>query len=165
MWHSPNVVLPQEGEVSSFFDRMKSGITEKAAEASIRSREAIETQQVRAKIGELEGQKRRVFSEVGEAVYQMYRTGSLDQEALAQQCEPIAAIEAQIQEKERELEEIRRRAEAAIAEQRGATATSAEQRDAPSATETPTAAGGFCSNCGAPLAGARFCPECGTRAG
>jgi rubrerythrin len=145
--------------MASFFDRMKSGITEKAAEASIRSREALETQQVRAKIGELEGQKRKIFSEIGEAAYTMYSTSSFDQEALAQRCEPITAIEAQIREKERELEEVRRRAEAAIAEQRGASASTA-----PASAPTPGGSG-LCSNCGASLGGARFCPECGTRAG
>jgi hypothetical protein len=150
--------------MASFFDKLKSGITEKAAEASIRSREAIESQQVRGKIGELENQKKRIFSEMGEAVYTMYKSGSFDQEALAQQCEAVTAVDAQIQEREVELEEIRRRAEAAIAEQR-TTAAPGAQAYTPPAPAPTSAAGELCSNCGAALGGAKFCPECGTRAG
>jgi membrane protease subunit (stomatin/prohibitin family) len=151
--------------MASFFDKLKSGITEKAAEASIRSREAIESQQVRGKIGELENQKKRVFSEIGEAVFTMYKSGTFDQESLAQQCEAVTGIDAQIQEREREMEEIRRRAEAAIAEQRGPASQAAPGAAPPAPAPGPAPASStFCSNCGAPLGGARFCPECGTRA-
>ncbi len=143
--------------MAGFFDKMRSGITEKAMEATIRSREAIESQQVKGKIGELEGQKKKAFMEIGEAVYAMHGTGSFDPEALTPQFESISAIDAQIREKEQELEEIHRKAEAAIAEQKAA---------AGSAAPGPaTGKAGFCPNCGAATAGARFCPECGTKVG
>jgi hypothetical protein len=151
--------------MASFFDKLKSGITEKAAEASIRSREVLETQQVKGKIGELENQKRKIFSEIGEGVYTMYRSGGFDQEALSPQCEAITAIDAQIQERERELEEIRSRAEASIAEQRTATTPAGQPYSSPAPSSQPSATTGVCSNCGAALGGAKFCPECGARAG
>ncbi len=140
-----------------FFDKMKSTITEKGMEATIRAKEAVETQQAKGKIGELEGQKKKVLFEIGEAVYAMYQASSFDQETLSAQCQVIVGLEAQIKEKEAELEEIHKRAEAAIAEQKATSAAGA------------AAAGGgpaaFCPNCGTATQGAKFCPNCGSKIG
>ncbi len=141
--------------MAGFFDKVKSGITSTAMEATIRSKEAIESQQVKLKIGELNGQRQKVLAEVGEAVLEMHRNGTFDQGALGEQCLAAIAIEEQITEKEAELEAIHQRAEAALAEQRAAAG-------APGAAPG-AAGGGFCASCGTPLKGAKFCPNCGTR--
>ncbi len=101
-----------------FFDKVKSGISEKAVEATIRSKEAIDTQQVKGKISDLENQKKKIFLEIGQAVYTMFQSSAFDQDALAQPCQAVGSLDVQIREKEQELEEIHRKAEAALAEQR-----------------------------------------------
>ena len=141
-----------------FFDKMKSTITEKGMEATIRAREAVETQQVKGKIGDLEGQKKKILSEIGEAVYAMYQSGSFDQEALFQRCQVISGLDAQIREKEAELEEIHRRAEAQIAEQKLSAA-------AGGAGSAPAGGAAFCPSCGSATQGAKFCPNCGAKIG
>lgn len=134
-----------------FFDKMKAGVGEKVLEASIRSKEALETQQIKGKIGDLQGQKRAAMAEIGSVVYAMYGSGAFDQEALSRQCETIVAIDSQIKEKEAELEEVHRRAEESLAEQR---------RGEQARPATPTA----CPNCGTPIEGApKFCPNCGNK--
>jgi transposase len=143
-----------------FFDNLKSGITDKAMEATTRSKEAFESQQVKAKIGDLEGQKRRVLTEIGEAVLAMYKNSAFDQEALTMQCQTVTAVEDQIKEKEAELEAVHQRAEASIAEQHSAAMGSAS-----GAAARAAAGSGFCASCGASLNGAKFCPSCGTKAG
>jgi hypothetical protein len=146
-----------------FFDKMKTGITEKAMEASVRSKEAIESQQVKGKIGDLEGQKRKILQEIGEAVFTMYQSGNFDQEALSAQCQGIMPLEAQIKEREAELEEIHRKAEAAISEGRGAPAPSAAASSAPAPATAGAPGGAFCPNCGTATEGAKFCPNCGSK--
>ncbi len=104
------------------FDKMKSGITEKAMEASIRSKEAIEAQQVKSKMGDLENQKRKTFLELGEAVHLMILNSSLDEAALTAQSAAITALDAQVKEKERELEPIHKAADQQVAELKSADA-------------------------------------------
>lgn len=140
-----------------FFDKMKSTISEKGMEATIRAREAVEAQQINSKIGELENQKKKALLEIGEAVYAMYQSSAFDQETLGQRCEAIAGIDGQIREKQAELEEVHRRAEAQIAEHKASVAAAA------AGAGSPTAGAAFCPNCGTATQGAKFCPSCGTK--
>lgn len=139
-----------------FFDKMKSTITEMGMEASIRGKEALDTQQVKSKIGELENQKKATLLTIGDAVVTMYKNSEFDQEVLTQHCQTIGALEAQIKEKEAEIEALHQRAETALAEQKAAALAGAAQAGA--------AGGTFCGKCGAALKGARFCPNCGAKA-
>jgi len=141
-----------------FFDKMKSTISEKGMEATIRAREAVEAQQINSKIGDLENQKKKALLEIGEAVYAMYQSSAFDQEALGQKCEAISGIDGQIREKQAELEEVHRRAEAQIAEHKASVAA-AGAASSGSATTGAT----FCPNCGTATQGAKFCPSCGTK--
>lgn len=127
-----------------FFDKVKEGIDKGVATAGVKSKELIETQQVRSKIGELEGQKKAALEELGSLVYGMAQNDSFEPEPIKSRADAITAINGQIAEKEEELRQIRLRAEAALGGK---------------------PAGPVVCECGTTLAeGAKFCPNCGKRA-
>ncbi len=127
-----------------FFDKVKEGIDKGVATAGAKSKELIETQQVRSKIGELEGQKRAALEELGSLVYEMAQKDSFEPAAIKSRADAITALAGQIAEQEEELRQIRLRAEAAL---------------------SGKPAGPVVCECGTTLAeGAKFCPNCGKKA-
>lgn len=134
-----------------FFDKVKESLDKGVTAASIRSKELLETQQVKSKLGALQDQRKAALEELGTTVYGMVGSGGLDEASLRERCEAIASLDAQIAEKEEALRQIHARAEEALGK--------------PGVAAAP-AGGGFCSGCGTQLAeGAKFCPGCGQKVG
>jgi hypothetical protein len=126
-----------------FFDKVKEGIDKGVSTASAKSKELIETQQVKAKIGELEDQKRAALEDLGSLVYRMVQNDSFEPDPIKSKAEAITALGAQIAEKEEDLRQIRVRSEASPAGK---------------------PVGLVVCECGTTLAeGAKFCPNCGKK--
>ncbi len=139
--------------MAGFFDKVKESLDKGVTAASVRSKEMLETQQVKSKLGGFQDQKRSALEVLGKEVYDMMAVGGLDPEPLRARVEEITSLDQQIAEKEQELEQIRVRAEEAL--KGGGAAASAA---------APAAGTKFCPSCGGQVAGgAKFCPGCGSK--
>ncbi len=146
-----------------FFDKLKDSLDKGVTAASIRSKELLETQQVKSRIGALQDQRRSALEQLGGAVYEMMLSGNIDQEPLRARVEEIAGLEREIAEKEDELRQIHIRAEEALKGVSPAAPASAQPSE-PAPTQAPPAAGKTCANCGAQISeAAKFCPSCGSK--
>jgi hypothetical protein len=153
--------------MAGFFDRVRESLDKGVTAPSVRSKELLETQQVRSKIGALQDQRRSNLEELGKAVFEMMVAGNLDEIALRAKVEEIVAIDKEIAEKEDELTQIRLRAEEAL---KGDTTPSpaptaqtfVEQTAQPETEAAPATKS--CANCGAQISeAAKFCPSCGSK--
>ena len=150
-----------------FFDKVKESLDKGVTAASVRSKELLETQQVKSKIGALQDQRRSALEELGKSVFDMMVAGTLDQESLRAKVEAISDLDRQIAEKEEELRQIHLRAEEALAGISSSTATPGSspspQSAARSAAEESSATK-TCASCGSQISGAaKFCPSCGSK--
>lgn len=143
--------------MAGFFDKVKESLDKGVTAASVKSKEMLETQQVKSKLGGFQDQKRAALETLGKEVYDMMVAGGLDPEPLRARVEEITSLDQQIAEKEQELEHIRMRAEEALKGGAGAA-------PAPAPTAAPAAGTKFCPSCGGQVAGgAKFCPGCGSK--
>jgi len=157
--------------MSGIFDRIRSGAGRTALEADKLRRIAS----VQSVIKSLKEEINQAFYRAGYVAFDTYRAGRITQPELRKACEHIAALQAQIAAREREIEAIR--SEAYVEPTRGprygymcpnghgelpAGAQFCSVCGAQAIHVPPPATGTFCPACGTALVpGARFCPACG----
>lgn len=150
-----------------FFDKVRESLDKGVTAASVRSKEMLETQQVKSKIGALQDQKRSGLEELGKTVFDMMVTDNLDENALRPMVEEIMALDKQIAEKEEDLKQIRLRAEEALRGETASSPASTAQSFAGQAPQPPAEAAPAtksCTNCGSQISlAAKFCPSCGSK--
>jgi NADH pyrophosphatase NudC (nudix superfamily) len=129
-----------------FFETVKRGIERSVSTVSVKSKEMLETTQLRSQVKTLEEEKQRALEELGSVVYTLYGQGKLEAEAerVKTKCASLAALDQKIRKKEDEVRQVQQRAQGALG-------------------RSSSAAVGMCS-CGASiLAGAKFCRGCGRK--
>ncbi len=125
--------------MANLFDRVKSGLDKGLAAVSVKSQEMLEVTKIKSQIGNLNGQMSDLQQKLGETVYQMYLQDSFDQSGIQEQCESIKTLEAQIGEKEAELQVVRVKAAEAMGKR-------------------------FCDSCKTEIEdGVKFCGNCGRK--
>lgn len=168
--------------MADLFDKLRKGLDKGIAAVGAKSKEVLETSQLRSQIRGLEEEKRNRLEELGNIVYTMVSRGTLDQERLQEKCCSIAAIDKAIQEKEEQIRVIQIKTQEAIgrvglhpiakcscgadlfegAKFCGRCGQNVQEilKHAQEAAAAPSAG---CPRCGAPTRpGARFCGNCGS---
>ena len=128
--------------------------------------------QMEKKIADFKSQIQTATKQAGEQAIALVRAGTIaspdltafvDQITMAEQ--QIAAEEAAVAGKKKEIEAIKAEDEAAAATPAGE-APAVPPVPASQAPAAPAASARFCSGCGASIAGAgAFCPQCGAKQG
>jgi NADH pyrophosphatase NudC (nudix superfamily) len=167
--------------VPDFFEAVKRGLERGVATVSVKSKEMLETTQLRSQVKALQEDRQRGLTELGNIVYTLHLQGKLDAEVelVRGRCEALATLDQKIRDKEDEIRRIQLQAQKAL----GAVAASplaACDCGAPVYDGVKfcggcgknvedvlrrVQVGTKCSHCGAPLArDGRFCGGCGARA-
>lgn len=130
--------------MAEFLDKLKKGIDKGVTAVTVKSKEMLETTQLRSQLRDLQEQKRETVQELGNIVYTLFTQGTLDQEQVRvhEKCTAVGALDRKIREKEGEIRLVQLQAQQAL----GKSAT-------PPVTQC---------ECGADLyEGTRFCGGCG----
>ena len=128
--------------MADFLDKVKQGVGKGVTTVSVKSKEMLETSKLKSQIADIQKQKKESLEEFGNIVYTMHLKGAFDEERLDAKSAAIAALDEQIEQKEKEVIETRAKAQEALGKPR------------------PVA---VCS-CGAELyEGTKFCGKCGAR--
>jgi NADH pyrophosphatase NudC (nudix superfamily) len=130
--------------MAEFLDKLKKGIDKSVTTVTVKSKEMLETTQLRSQLRDLQEQKREKVEELGNIVYTLFTQGTLDegQARIHEKCTALVALDQKVREKEEEIRQVQFRAQQAL----GKSAT------------TPV---GQCE-CGADLyEGTKFCGGCG----
>ncbi len=167
--------------MDDFFETVKRGIEKGVASVGAKSREVLETSQLRSQIRALEDERKARLEELGNIAHVMCTRGSVDEARLREKSQGIAAIETSIREKEEQIRAIQVRAAEAlqgpVARRVGQCACGGDllegskfcgrcgRPSAPVAAGTEAAPGATaCARCDAPLIeGAKFCGGCGAQ--
>ena len=102
--------------MQEFFGKMREGISDKAKEATIRSKEALDSREIEGKLGELGKKKEVAIAGLGLAAHTMLVGNALDQAALSSLSAAIAAIEAEEKAAQQELADLHSDADKKVAE-------------------------------------------------
>jgi N-acetylglucosamine kinase-like BadF-type ATPase len=92
--------------MANLFDKVKKGIVKGVITVGVKSREILETQKFKGKIGKLQEQKKGALEEIGNIVYTMFCEASFDEERIKAKCETISGLNTQIKENEEQLKQI-----------------------------------------------------------
>ncbi|MGE5550479.1 MAG: zinc ribbon domain-containing protein [Bacteroidota bacterium] len=97
--------------MADFLDKVKQGIDKGVNVVSVRSKEALETARLKARIGSLADRKREALEELGGIMYALYQGNPAGVCGEAKgKCEELASLDAQIREMEEALKEVHREA-------------------------------------------------------
>ncbi len=126
--------------MADFLDKVKQGIDKGVNVVSVRSKEALETARLKSQLAGLADRRREVLTELGGLIYDGFLRDALALGDHARaKCDEIAALDAQIKEKEGELAQVHREASISLG--------------------VPV-----CASCGAELNEEdRFCRKCGAK--
>ena len=128
--------------MGDFFEKVKQGMGKGVTTVSVRSKEVLETTQIKSQISELQKRRSAALEELGNIVYTLFLKNEPDDERVRNRCTAIAELDRQIREKEDELRVIHAKAE----ERLGKAAAIAR------------------CGCGAEIqAGTKFCGKCGAK--
>ena len=130
--------------MSDFFDKVKKGIDKGVATVTVKSKEVLETTQLRSQVKNLQEEKQRGVEELGNIAYTLYVQGKLEVagERVRAKCSALAALDQKIRDKEEEIRRVQLKAQEALGK-----------------TSAPPL--GVCA-CGAPVyEGTNFCGGCG----
>lgn len=171
----------------SFFDSLKSKVSQAAEITVQKTGEVSETAKLKLKERDLASDINEVYAQIGRLIYKQYKEQTDETEEIAGKCldidkknaeiaeiaEKIAVIKANAEEQKAQRKAAAEQAKAAKAAAPAAEEKPAEE-PAPAAEEEPAAeeakpeeaAGRFCPDCGAAVAiDAAFCPKCGKKLG
>lgn len=94
--------------MAPFFGKVKQGIDKGYGMVSVKSKEIVEVTKLVSGIGALKEQKRKLFPELGQAMYSVFGVKSLDgDEKISQMCSEIAEFDNRINQKKEEIRRIR----------------------------------------------------------
>lgn len=130
--------------MADFFEKIKKGIDKSVTTVSVKSKEMLETTQLRSLIKTLQDEKRARLEELGNIVYTLFVQEKLDQEQqrIREKCEGVVGLDKRIREKEEEIIQVQQKAQEALG-------------------KSAAVAMASCS-CGATLyEGTKFCGSCG----
>lgn len=104
--------------MADFLEKLKKGVNDGAAIASIKSKNLIEITKLKNQISTLEGKKKDQIEELGAHYYRGYRSESLGTAevriTIKTVCEAIASIDASVREKEETIKIIQQEEEAMV---------------------------------------------------
>ena len=132
--------------MADFLDKLKRGIDKGVTTVTVKSKEALETTQLRSQVKDLQEEKQRGLEELGSIVYTLYVQGKLETEGerVRAKCATLAALDQKIRDKEDEIRQVQLKAQEALG-------------------RTPPPSLGVCV-CGAPVyEGTKFCGGCGKK--
>lgn len=131
--------------MSDFLESVRRGVERGITSVGAKSRELLETSELRSQARALDERRRAAIEELGNIAHVMLKRGALDEARLREKSEAIARLEAEIKDCEERIEAVHRRT-LAVMGQPGAAVV------------------GRCGCGAAVLEGARFCGSCGTKA-
>ena len=100
--------------MADLFQKVKQGIGKGVTTASVKSREVVETTKIKSQINRLQDQKKALLEELGSIVYTMSSKGNFDEERLKTKCSVIVGVDAQIRQKEEEMDQVHLKAQEAL---------------------------------------------------
>lgn len=130
--------------MADFLDKLKRGIDKGVTTVTVKSKEALETTQLRSQVKDLQEEKQRGLEELGNIVYTLYVQGKLETalERVRAKCATLVALDQKIRDKEDEIHRVQLKAQEALG-------------------KTAAAPLGVCA-CGAPIyESMNFCGGCG----
>jgi len=169
--------------VPDFFETVKHKIGKGVTTVSVKSKEVLDTTQLRSQVKTLQDEKQQGLEELGSITYTLFVQGKLEEgaERIRAKCEKVAALDQRIREKEEEIRRVHLKAQEALG---GGPKEALAVCDCgvpiyegikfcggcgKRAEEIVSQAQGSvarCAQCGATLAtGVRFCGNCGFKAG
>jgi NADH pyrophosphatase NudC (nudix superfamily) len=169
--------------VPDFFETVKQKIGKGVTTVSVKSKEVLETTQLRSQLKTLQDEKQQGLEELGSITYTLFVQGKLEEETerISSKCEKLAALDQRIREKEEEIRQVHMKAQEALGGSLKEALAICEcgapiyegikfcggcgkrVEEIVSQAQRSVAR---CAQCGAPLAtGVRFCGNCGFKAG
>lgn len=99
-----------------FFDKLRKGFDKGVTTVSVRSKEMLETTQLRTQVKTLQDERQRGLEELGSIVYTLHLQGKLNEglERVQAKCETVATLDQKIREKEAEIRQTHRKAQEAL---------------------------------------------------
>ena len=99
-----------------FLDRLKKGIDRGVTTVAVRSKELLETTQLRGQLGRLQEERQRSLEELGSVVYTLTSQDRLqaDLERVRAKCAAVTQIDTQIRATEDELRRVQTAASQAV---------------------------------------------------
>lgn len=132
--------------MAEFLDKLKRGIDKTVTTVTVRSKEILETSQLRSQVKSLQEEKQRALEELGNIVYTLYSQAKLEGggERIRANCAALAELDQKIRDKEGEIHQVQIKAQEALG-------------------RTMAASVGVC-DCGTPIyEGTKFCGGCGKK--
>jgi NADH pyrophosphatase NudC (nudix superfamily) len=133
--------------VADFLDKLKKGLDKGITTVSVKSKEVLETTQLRNRLTTLQKEKREGFAELGSIVYTSYLQGRLEETLMQMQdkCKPLAVLDEKIRETEADIAKVHMKAQQALGDE----STEGQGRcSCGAALRTDTK---FCGGCGKPV--------------
>lgn len=100
--------------MAELLDKLKKTIDQSITTVSVKSKEMLETTQLRSQIKALQQQKRERLEELGNIVYTMLGRGTLEQDRLQEKYRALAELDRRITEKEEQIKAIQQQAQEAM---------------------------------------------------
>ena len=130
--------------MGDFFSKVKEGFNKTTNYVSVKSSTLVESNKIKSEISQAGRQKKEIFSEIGEAVYEMKKAGNIEVMSLEEKLAAIFALDDRMVELNQQLEEVAKKEEEALKK--------SEEARKPK----------VCAGCASPLSpGAKFCLNCG----
>ncbi len=159
----------------SFLDRVTKAVGDAVDRGKKEVDQFMRIQKINGQIGDIEkkiaqfkGQIQQEKLKAGEIALDMVRAGTLASADIRAQLDQITGIEKQIAAEEAAIAEKKKEIEQIKAEGKGEGAPTAEPAAAappepPEQTPQPAPSSKFCPQCGTPSTGGSFCGSCGTK--
>lgn len=132
--------------MANFFEKMVAGIDKGVTSMKDGSKTLVDKARLNTQIQEIQKNKKTMFTNLGELVYNLQVSGVIDIEQCRGMCNEVTSFDAQIEQLQKQVEELEMR------------------KVAPTYTAPATVAGGVaCPNCSTVNEpGAKFCAGCGS---
>lgn len=92
-----------------FFDKVKQSLEQGVNTVSTKSKEMLDTAKVKLDLDAIKKKRKNALEDIGSAVCSMFANGNLDEAQLREKYQVVIGIDAQIKQKENELEQIQNR--------------------------------------------------------
>lgn len=133
--------------MADFFNKVKKGLNKGTTVLSVKSSTLIETNKLKSEISSLQKNKKELFTEIGQKIYELKKNDSEDTGVIEELVEKIEQIDTSIELKQKDIEEILKKQEEIL--------KSGDNED------NSNTGSGKCE-CGAEISNdAKFCVKCG----
>lgn len=132
--------------MADFFNKVKKGLNKGTTVLSVKSSTLIETNKLKSEISSLQKNKKELFTEIGQKIYELKKNESEDTGVIEELVEKIEQIDTSIELKQKDIEELLKKQEEIL--------KSGDNEDSNTGSNK--------CECGAEISSnAKFCVKCG----